>query len=256
METQLIPRARRNAQAGHGAGHLCRETPQPTVLQGLGQQAPAGFGEQLSATRGSFLNWPQKRSRSTGSCDTHSLCLLLWPVTSEIPAKGLLGLVLRSTVHVLPGAKLWGPGPGKADPAGRLHNSFGQVYEQAECASPGATVRVTRGHCAALTQWLQYVCGAVGAGGAGTAGGSVLSHRQAAADAQSSFVLLPLIHPCTSPSYSQQLLLASSRWEPRPCCPPGSLPGSARPRTTEIGCLSDEFWMKTNLLMSTATSEG
>lgn len=52
---------------------------------------------------------------------------------SEIPAQGLLGLILRSKVHMLPCHKLWEPGTGNPDSPGKLHQSFWQVTERAEC---------------------------------------------------------------------------------------------------------------------------
>lgn len=60
--------------------------------------------------------------------------------TVAIPAKGLLGLVLRAQVHMLPCSKVWEPGTGNTDSGGRC-SVVRQVTERAACSGRRHTLR-------------------------------------------------------------------------------------------------------------------
>ena len=119
--------------------------------------------------------------------------------TSEIPAKGLLGLVLRTKFHMLPCSKLWEPGTG--NPASREAASV--VWQVT-----AGRVLMTRGTpCAAHAVAPSTCRRAAGNGTAETSGEAVLSRPQAACLYQ---VLLSASPSLTNPSRASSLAPAAA----------------------------------------------
>lgn len=138
-------------------------------------------------------------------------------VTSEIPAEGLLGLVLRPTVHIPPSAKLWGAGPGNPNYAGGcIARLAGQRAVRGLVT--GATVHRPSGRAVGDgTRW---------AGCGGSAGPPRGSCRHPS----------PLFSsPSHRPLHESPFIPSCCSWparagspEPSPCCSPGVVPQGQR----------------------------